>query len=135
MLQISSKNIYIFSFLLIISTPYITLSVGIIKVPEFFTYKGIFFSHLLPLSGEFSYSSIIFYLKILIQFVACVFLGTGLFIILVNIDLSNFLWRLVIFSQLTSFLARVWAICVSCPWLFLCINFKSLCLNQGFCNF
>ena len=74
--------------------------------------RNIFLSSL-PLLGEFSYSSIIFFVKILIQFVACVFLGRGLFIILVNIDLSSFLWGLVIFSQLTTFSARVWGICAS----------------------
>ena len=106
-------NVAFFSFSLIISTPYITLSTGIIKGTNFFTCKGTFSSHLLQLLGEFSYSSIIFFVKILIQFVACVFLSTGLFIVLVNIDLSSFLWGLVIFSQLTTFSAWVWAICTS----------------------
>ena len=112
----------LFSFSVIFSTPYPTLSERIIKVMEFLPTKGYFPPRLLllSLSCEFSYSSIIFPVKILIQFVACV----------------CFLWGLVVFSQIIAFLARERSgQALFFLWLFLCINIKSLCLNRGFYNF
>ena len=118
-----------------------------LKVPYFLICKGIFSSHLLPLSGEFSYSSIIFPIKFLIQFLACVFLGTGLFIIFVNIYLLRFLWIFVkfslracdIFSTHYFFAQGLSESDLRKPSFFygyfLCIDIKSLCLNQVFCKF
>ena len=42
----------------------------------------------------------------------------------------------MIFSQLTAFSSRERSgKALFFLWLFLCIDIKSLCLNQGFCNF
>ena len=76
---------------------------------------------------------------------ACVFLGTGLFIIFVNIYLLSFMWIFVKFSVracdifLTHYFFGQGLSDLRNPSFFygyfLCINIKSLCLNQVYAIF